>query len=64
MPDFPKADSITIRMLCNHTSGIFDYTETTQFQIGLLTDPYRVWTSQELIDMVKSEPFYFTPGTN
>jgi D-alanyl-D-alanine carboxypeptidase len=64
LPDFPKADSITIRMLCNHTSGIFDYTETTPFQIGLMTDPYRVCTSQEFIDMVKSEPFYFSPGTN
>jgi len=64
IPDFPKADSITIRMLCNHTSGIFDYTSTTQFMISLLTQPLKKWTSQELIDLVKTEPFYFSPGTN
>ncbi len=63
MPDFPKADSISIAMICNHTSGIFDYTETTPFQVNLMIDPYKVYTSQDLIDMVKTEPFYFSPGT-
>ncbi|MCX6234806.1 MAG: serine hydrolase [Bacteroidetes bacterium] len=63
LPDFPKADSITIRMLCNHTSGIFDYTETNLFQMSLITDPLKKWTSQEMIDLVKTEPFYFSPGT-
>jgi D-alanyl-D-alanine carboxypeptidase len=63
MPDFPKADSITMTMLCNHTSGIFDYTETTPFQVNLMIDPFRVWSGQEFIDMVKTEPFYFSPGT-
>ncbi|MCX6286483.1 MAG: serine hydrolase [Bacteroidetes bacterium] len=60
--DFPKADSITIRMLCNHTSGIFDYTETQAWRVSLITNPLRKWTSQELIDLVKTEPFYFSPG--
>ena len=64
MPDFPKADSITIRMLCNHTSGIFDYTSTTEFANMLMTQPLKKWTSQELIDLVKTYPFYFSPGTN
>ncbi|MCX6283742.1 MAG: serine hydrolase [Bacteroidetes bacterium] len=62
LPDFPKADSITIRMLCNHTSGIFDYTETQAFRVSLITNPLKKWTSQELIDLVKTEPFYFSPG--
>lgn len=63
-PGFPKADSITIRMLCNHTSGIFDYTETNPFLVSLMTNPLKKWTSQEMIDLVMTEPFYFTPGTN
>jgi len=63
-PDFPQADSITIRMLCNHTSGIFDYTETSTFMAGLMTDPLKKWTGQEMIGLVKTEPFYFSPGTN
>ena len=60
--DFPKADSITIRMLCNHTSGIFDYTETQAWRVSLISNPLKKWTSQELIDLVKTEPFYFSPG--
>ena len=30
-PDFPKADSVTIHMLLNHTSGIKNYTEVGDF---------------------------------
>ena len=63
IPDFPRADSITIRMLCNHTSGIFDYTETNQWRYSLMTEPLKKWTSQEMIDLVRAEPFYFSPGT-
>lgn len=63
MPDFPKADSITMTMLCNHTSGIFDYTETTLFQVNLMVDPHKVYAGQDLIKMVKTEPFYFSPGS-
>lgn len=64
IPDFPKADSITIRMLCNHTSGIYDFTETVTWRISLMNEPLRKWTDQELIDLVRTEPFYFSPGTN
>jgi len=63
-PDFPNAGSITIRMLCNHTSGIPDYTETMPFMYSLITNPLKKWTGQELADLVKSEPFYFSPGTD
>lgn len=62
-PDFPKADSITLKMICNHTSGIFDYTETDTFRIGLITTPLKKYNAQELIDMVIGQPFYFDPGT-
>ena len=63
LPDFPKADSVTIQMLCNHTSGIFDYTETQAWWFSVFTNPLRKWTSQELIDLVRTEPYYFSPGS-
>lgn len=63
-PGFPKADSVTLRMLCNHTSGIFDYTETNAFLVSLMTNPLKKWTSQEMIDLVRDEPYYFSPGTD
>jgi len=62
-PGFPKADSVTIRMLCNHTSGIFDYLETNAFLVSLVTNPLKKWSNQEMIDLVRDEPYYFSPGT-
>ncbi|MEI8005994.1 MAG: serine hydrolase domain-containing protein [Bacteroidota bacterium] len=63
MPDFPRADSVTLKMLCNHTSGIFDFAETEAWRLNLITNPLRKWTSDELIDLAKAEPYYFTPGS-
>ncbi|MCX6239573.1 MAG: serine hydrolase [Bacteroidia bacterium] len=64
LPNFPNAGSITIKMLCNHTSGIPDYTDVNQYFITLFNSPFKKWTSQDMIDLIKNEPFYFTPGTN
>jgi D-alanyl-D-alanine carboxypeptidase len=63
LPDFPKADSITVKMICNHTSGIPDFTETIPFQINLMLDPLYIWTIADLMYLIKDEPFSFTPGT-
>ncbi len=64
LPDFPKADSVSIQMICNHTSGIFDYTESNTFQYGLMMNPFKKWAGEEIIDLAKAEPYYFPPGTN
>jgi D-alanyl-D-alanine carboxypeptidase len=58
----PNADAITIRMLLNHTSGIFNYTEDTDFIAQLLADPHQYVTPQQLIDVANSHPNYFEPG--
>ncbi|MFA6482754.1 MAG: serine hydrolase domain-containing protein, partial [Bacteroidales bacterium] len=39
-------------------------TETMPYLYDLITNPLKKWTGQELADLVKSEPFYFTPGTD
>lgn len=55
-------DAITIRMLVNMTSGISSYSLNPAFQEKLFTDPYSVWTPQELIDEGVTLPPQFAPG--
>lgn len=64
LPGFPKADQITIAMLCNMTSGIFNYTEDIQFIQMATEDPERFWPPQELVDVAARNNSYFEPGTS
>jgi D-alanyl-D-alanine carboxypeptidase len=59
----PNGKAITLRMLLNHTSGLFDYTEDPALVPAILgKDPHR-WTLAELLAVgVKHDPL-FAPGT-
>ncbi len=61
-PGFPKSDSITIAMLCNMTSGIFDFFYDQQFINSYTSDPLKVFSPQELADLGFGNPFTFSPG--
>jgi D-alanyl-D-alanine carboxypeptidase len=63
-PAFPKADSITIKMLCNMTSGYFNYSETTEFTSDMQANPARVFLPQELLNYAFNHVpnFYFPVG--
>lgn len=62
LPDLPHADKVTIRQLGNHTSGYFNYTSAPGIGV-VVQDPLKVWTPQELMDLVKDKPLDFEPGT-
>jgi D-alanyl-D-alanine carboxypeptidase len=62
-PDFPKADTVTIRMLCNMTSGIRQYEENNNFVSALINDYHTNFPPDELINYSKVLPYYFEPGT-
>lgn len=62
IPDYPKSDSITVEMLLNMTSGIFDYFYDEQFLDSYLTNPLKVYSPQELASIGGSNPFTNTPG--
>lgn len=62
LPDFPKADKITIKMLCDMTSGIHNYTETDYFEEKFFGEPMKKWTPEEMIDVASKNDFYFEPG--
>jgi D-alanyl-D-alanine carboxypeptidase len=64
MPLFPRADEVTIEMLTNMRSGIFNYTESDDFWIEMMTNPAKHWTADDLIEYSLTIPFYFDPGTS
>jgi D-alanyl-D-alanine carboxypeptidase len=64
-PGYPQSDKITIAMLMDMKSGIFNYSEDMEvFRQSMFTNPSRVWQPQELIDLGFSHDFYFEPGTD
>lgn len=62
VPDFPRADEVTIRQLLNHTSGIRNYTSVPDF---LPTVSPRDYAAADFIKVIAgAEPLYdFAPGT-
>ncbi len=58
----PNGSAITLQMLLNHTSGIFDYTEDEDFFPSVFADPFRQWRPQEFIDIANAHPPVFAPG--
>ena len=58
LPDFPRADEITIHQLLTHISGIHSYTSKPEF-INKVTSPI---TEEELITFFKNDPYDFNPG--
>jgi D-alanyl-D-alanine carboxypeptidase len=63
-PQVPNGSSITVRMLLNHTSGLYSYTDDPGFQKAIETEPLRPWTPDEVINIGLSHPPMFAPGTS
>lgn len=59
-----NAETITIRMLMNHTSGIEEYYELGDFMQRLRNEPDKKWTPQECIGYVLGRPPLFVAGTD
>ncbi|MBN2026521.1 MAG: beta-lactamase family protein [Actinobacteria bacterium] len=61
-PSVPGSDEITVRMLLNHTSGLFEYTADEGFQELQAEDLLRKWAPGELVAFAASHEPYFPPG--
>jgi D-alanyl-D-alanine carboxypeptidase len=60
----PDGGAVTLRMLLNHTSGLFDYTEDPAFLRRMIEDPTRPATPRELVAVATAHLPTFPPGTD
>jgi len=61
-PLLPNAEKITVASLLNHTSGVFDYTQSRTFQMTSALFSGKRWEPEELYRFVlRGEP-NFSPG--
>lgn len=56
--DVPGTKDVTVKMLLNHTSGIFSYTSDKAF----FADRHRAWTPRELVDLATKHAPTNAPG--
>jgi D-alanyl-D-alanine carboxypeptidase len=62
-PDLvPNADTITVRNLLNHTTGLYDYLEDRNFVNRAYRQPKRSWAPAELVEYATKYPAAFRPG--
>lgn len=59
----PNANTVTLRMLMNHTSGIEEYYELGDFMSRLKADPYREWSPVELFAYIFDRKPLFAAGS-
>ena len=62
----PRGDSITTRMLLNHTTGLANYTEFPEIEQAVLAylQGGEAWTIQQILDLAYTKDFHFEPGTS
>lgn len=59
----PDGAAITVRMLLNHTSGLFDFTDDPALVPSIIGRSRRRWTLAELLAVGVEHPPLFAPGT-
>lgn len=65
LPDVPHADRVTLRQLAQMTSGYVDYViGNTPMNEALYANPFRHWTTRELLDFSVHQPLLYEPGNN
>ncbi|MFE7585041.1 serine hydrolase domain-containing protein [Streptomyces gardneri] len=64
LPDLPKADRITLRMLATNTTGLHDYVSDPAFLAELEAHPFRAWTPKELVAYPLRHSFWYEPGAS
>ena len=64
LPDIPHSERVTLGQLAQMTSGYPDYVPTDEFTTAFFEDPFRQWSTDELLALVVSQPLHYPPGTN
>ena len=63
-PDYPNGQNITIQMLGDMRSGLFNYTEDENFQEELLQDLTKPFTPEEVLAISMKHGPYFPPDSS
>ena len=61
-PNVPNSKNITLRMLGDMSSGLYNYSEASEFDDSMSAHPRKKWKPEELVDMALKHPVYFEPG--
>ena len=60
IPWYPRADEITVKMLPNHRSGIYDYFAHPRYEKLVFGRPKHKWTRGQILEL--TGPRYCAPG--
>ena len=65
LPEIPNSDRVNLGQLAQMTSGYVDYViGNTAMNNALYANPFRHWTTKELLDYSVNQPLLYEPGTN
>lgn len=59
----PYGDEITLGMLLDHSSGIYDIARDLNFNLAVINDFSRSWTAEEILAYVEGKAATHRPGT-
>ncbi|MES9863560.1 MAG: serine hydrolase domain-containing protein [Candidatus Thiodiazotropha sp. LLP2] len=62
----PSSEMMTVRMLLNHTTGIFDFQNDSEDwdNAFIASGPERQWSQEDALPFFLDKPLHFEPGTN
>ncbi len=65
VPEIPHADEVTLGQLATMTSGYQDYVlGNDAFETEELNNPFKAWTTGEMLSYAMEKPLLYKPGTN
>jgi CubicO group peptidase (beta-lactamase class C family) len=65
LPSVPNSDRVTLGQLAQMTSGYVDYVIGNEpMNAELYRDPFRQWTTDQLLAYAVDKPLLYEPGTN
>jgi CubicO group peptidase (beta-lactamase class C family) len=65
LPEIPHAGRVTLDQLAQMTSGYVDYViGNAEMNDALYANPFRRWTTHELLQYSTNKPLLYEPGTN
>lgn len=59
-----NADKATIRQLLQHSSGIYNYIQSAQFQTASINNLIKEWHAEDLLQYAYGKAPYFEPGAD